>query len=69
MRSWFGLLNQVAYAFSVAERTAPFRHLLKPDTPFIWTPELDALFEESKKVIISEIEEGVRIYDKSKPTH
>ena len=68
MRSWFGLLNQVAYAFSVAERTSPFRHLLKPDTPFIWTSELDALFEESKKVIVSEIEEGVRIYDKSKPT-
>ena len=33
-----------------------------------WTDELNRLFEESKSVIISEIEEGVRIFDKSKPT-
>ena len=63
MRSWFGLLNQVAYTFSVADRTLPFRHLLKPSTPFVWTPELDGLFEESKKVIVAEIQEGVRIFD------
>ena len=68
MRSWFGLLNQVAYAFSVTEHMQPFRHLLKPDTPFQWTPTLDALFEESKLAIVKEIEEGVRIYDKRKPT-
>ena len=46
----------------------PFRHLLKPDTPFQWTDKLDALFRESKLAIIKEIEEGVRIYDKTKPT-
>ena len=34
VRSWFGLLNQVAYAFSIAERMLPFRDLLKPATPF-----------------------------------
>ena len=68
MRSWFGLLNQVAYAFSVADLMQPFRHFLKADTPFQWTPELDQLFEESKLAIVHEIEEGVRIYDMSKPT-
>ena len=68
MRSWFGLLNQVAYAFSVAEHMQPFRHLLKPGTLFQWTPELDKLFEESKLAIVREIEEGVRIFDMSKPT-
>ena len=26
VRSWFGLLNQVAYAFSMAERMLPFRN-------------------------------------------
>ena len=68
MRSWFGLLNQVAYAFSITKHMQPFRHLLKPDTPFQWTEELDKLFEDSKRAIVEEIEEGVRIYDKSKPT-
>ena len=68
IRSWFGLINQVAYAFASTDRMLPFRHLLKPNTPFQWSNELNRLFEDSKAIIISEIEEGVRIYDKSKPT-
>ena len=35
---------------------------------FHWTDELDHLFQESKEVIIREIHEGVRIFDKTKPT-
>ena len=68
MRSWFGLINQVSYAFASAERMLPFRQLLKPNTPFSWSNQLNLLFEESKAVIISEIDEGVRIFDKAKPT-
>ena len=33
-RSFFGMTNQVSYAF--ASIMAPFRNLLKPNTPFIW---------------------------------
>lgn len=68
MRSWFGLINQVSYTFSMADKMLPFRELLKPDNKFSWTDELDRLFKESKSVIIGEIEEGVRIFDKNKPT-
>ena len=68
MRSWFGPINQVSYAFAATERMLPFCQLLKPGTPFKWDSELNELFEESKSVIIEEIEEGVRIFDKSKPT-
>ncbi|CAC5401121.1 unnamed protein product [Mytilus coruscus] len=46
----------------------PFRQLLKPGTPFFWDEHINKLFKESKAAIISEIEEGVRIFDKSKPT-
>ena len=46
----------------------PFRQSPKPRTPFKWDSELNELFEESKSVIIDEIVEGVRIFDKSKPT-
>lgn len=68
VRSWFGLVNQVSYAFSMTQKMLPFRELLKPDTPFQWTDDLQKLFDESKQVIASEIEEGVRIFDQSKPT-
>lgn len=68
IRSWFGLVNQVSYAFSMAPRMLPFRDLLKPATPFQWNPDLNTAFTESKTVIIREIHEGVRIFDKQKST-
>ena len=51
-----------------SSRMQPFRQALKPGTSFIWNKELDNLFNESKSIIINKIEEGVRIFDKSKPT-
>ena len=68
IRSWFGLVNQISYAFATADRMLPFRELLKPGTPFYWDDTLDKILKESNKVIISEIEEGVHIFDKFKPT-
>lgn len=68
LRSWFGLLNQAAYSFASSTQLLPFRELLKPGVPFIWTDELNKLFERSKSVIITEIEDGVRIFEKSRPT-
>ena len=66
--SWFGLINHVLYAFAATVHVLLFRQLLQQETPFKWTDKLNQLFEESKSVIISEIEKGVRIFDKSKPT-
>ena len=68
IRSWFGLVNQVSYAFSMAKRMLPFRSLLKKDQKFQWDTELQEIFDESKAHIVQEIETGVRIFDKSKPT-
>ena len=68
VRSWFGLINQVSYAFASAARMLPFRNLLKPGNKFEWTPELDRIFQESKHIIVKEIHRGVEIFDKSKPT-
>ena len=68
VRSWFGLINQVSYAFASTKRMQPFRTLLKPGNPFQWTEQLNHLFEESKAIIISEIHRGVEIFDKAKPT-
>ncbi len=68
VRSWFGLVNQVAYAFSMADTMTPFRNLLKPHQSFHWDETLDKLFQESKQRILQQIHNGVRIFDKAKPT-
>ena len=53
-------LNQVSYAFSMAEQMLPCRDLLKPAVPFHWDNTLNQLFEESKIVITAEIANGVK---------
>ncbi|XP_066910175.1 uncharacterized protein [Clytia hemisphaerica] len=68
IRSWFGLINQVSYAFPSAEILQPFRHLLRPNTPFIWNKQLDETFQLSKQLIVNQIAEGITIFDKDKPT-
>ena len=66
IRSWFGLVNQVTYAFAVANHMRPFRDLLKPDQPFAWTEHLYYLFRKSKIVIIGHIKQGVEIFDQTR---
>ena len=68
IRSWFGLVNQVSYAFSMADCMLPFRELLKPGNTFTWNTSLENAFRASKEVIAKEIETGVQIFDKTKPT-
>ena len=46
---------------------APFRALL-PSAQFMWTDDLQQAFEASKLEITSRIKEGVRIFDKERPT-
>ena len=64
VRSWFGLVNQVAYSFSRADVMTPFRDLLKPVTMFSWTNDHHEAFEDSKRLIIDQIQTGVEIFDK-----
>ena len=68
IRAWFGLVNQVSYAFSMTAAMTPFRHLLKPSTPFLWTDQLAEALAASKNHICSSIEKGVQIFDKGRPT-
>ena len=67
-RSFFGLVNQASYAFSMREVMQPFRDLLKKGNKFEWTRELQHLFEEAKQHIVELVKEGVRIFYMSKPT-
>ena len=52
----------------MATHMQPFQQLLKPGTRFVWNDHFNNLFEESKRAIVKEIEEGVHIFDPAKPT-
>lgn len=52
----------------MADTMLPFRKLLKPNNTFWWDDDLQQAFELSKQTITSEILNGVKIFDKTKPT-
>ena len=62
------IVNQMSYAFSIANVLLPFRELLKPNNKFHWNDALQHAFEKSKLSIIDEIHNGVEIFDESKHT-
>ena len=64
-RSFFGMTNQVSYAFALSNIMEPFRHLLKPNTPFIWNNLLQAKFVEAKEMIINAVTEGIKHFETS----
>ncbi len=67
-RAFFGLLNQVQWAYANSSKMAPFRELVKPNSVFQWTPELKQLFEEAKNKILEQVQTGVRHYDVNRIT-
>ena len=68
IRSWFGLVNQVAAYGQMRPLMAPFRRLLSPKKTFSWNDELLAAFAASKAEIIKAIERGVDIFYPLLPT-
>ena len=41
----------------------PFRELVKHKAPFQWNSTPDQLFQQSKELLISKVEEGITIFD------
>ena len=68
IRSWFGLVNQVASYAQLREHLEPFRPFLSPKHKFEWTDELDLAFEAGKESIIKAIQNGIEIFDPHLPT-
>jgi hypothetical protein len=66
-RSWFGLVNQVAYTINSSSAMEAFRQLLKPGK-WYWDDALDIAFEESKNTILQMIEDGVQSFEPKRPT-
>ena len=68
IRSWFGLVNQLANYAQLREMMRPFKPFLSPKTPFVWNEELQSCFEISKAAIMDVIKKGVTIFDQNKMT-
>ena len=68
VRSWFGLVNQVASYAQLRDLVAPFKQFLSPKRKFEWSDELDRAFAASKLAIIDAIRHGVEIFDPTRRT-
>lgn len=70
IRSWFGLVNQVAAFLSVAPLMEPFRELLrKPSGKIVyWDSQLQSIFETTKETLGRLAAEGLQYYDITRPT-
>ena len=70
IRSWFGLVNQLAPFVATAPIMAPFRELLKRGSSkkVYWDENLRFKFEYAKKELCKLVSDGLQYYDKSRPT-
>ena len=62
-RAFFGLAEQVLYAFSKCADMSHFRHLLSPKTQFIWTEDLNREFGLAKASIVGKIHKCVTMFE------
>jgi len=72
IRSWYGLVNQIAPFITVSPVMAPFRDLLKTTktsgSKVYWDEELKKIFEDTKEKLCNAMTEGLSFYDVSKRT-
>lgn len=68
IRSWFGLVNQVANYAQLRDIMAPFKPFLSPKHKFEWTHGLQRSFCESKDAIVEAIRSGIEIFDPTRRT-
>ena len=68
IRSWFGLVHQVAHYSKVIDIMAPFKPLLSHSAKFLWTDELNEAFQKSEIEIVDAIIQGVQTFDINRRT-
>lgn len=64
-RSWFELVNQVVWAYSLGPVILPFHDLFKRDSHFVWNQSLGNAFQHFKQVIVDLVQKGVGTFDKN----
>ena len=68
VKSWFGLVQHVAFTFSETGIMDPFRELLSKKRPFYWDGTLDDAFQKSKREIVRLSSAGVQAFDLDRDT-
>ncbi len=69
IKSWFGLVGFVAYAFSESEIMQPFRNFMQgKHKQFFWDDTMESLFNRAKEEIIRLVKDGVKAFDIKRPT-
>ena len=68
VKSWFGLVQHVAFTFSETAVMDPFRELLSKKRPFYWDSVLDNAFQKPKEEIFRLSKAGVQAFDLDRPT-
>ena len=68
MRSFFRLVNQANFAFSMKEMMASFREQLGPSAEFYWDEKFQKLFEEAREKVVKKVEAGVKIFEVDRVT-
>ena len=67
-RSWFGLVNQVAWSYSLSDIMQPFRDLIRPKSKFYWDETLENIFINSKEKLIQLVKDGIKVFDPKRRT-
>ena len=67
-KSWFGLVSQIAWSYSLQDIMQPFRELTKKGSSFSWDDSLEEAFIDSKKKLVQCCIEGVQTFDLNKET-
>ena len=60
IRSWFGLVNQVAHYAQLRDILAPFKRFFSPKRKFNWSDEPDKAFSDFKTAITDASRHGVK---------
>ena len=68
VQSWFGLVEQVSFAFSKTALMEPFRRLLSKDAVYAWDQDLQQAFELAKTEIVQLVQKGVKTFQLGLPT-
>ncbi len=68
VRSFFGLICQLAHYAKLCDIMAPFKPFLSPKVRFQWSDELEEAFVVAKQEIVAAIKEGVEIFEPGRTT-
>jgi hypothetical protein len=68
VRSWFGAVNQMAWAYATSPIMQPFRDLVKPSMTFAWDDTLEKLFHATNQLLTEKCAAGIRAFELDRRT-